>query len=375
MANRGGTMMEGEQIDHRVEEPEGLEQDGGSWGDCPVDELLIREEDRTVHDVIQRVGQKKYIMDPDFERDFIWPEARQSKLVESVIMRLPLPVFYLAEDSMGRRVVVDGLQRLSTLRRFVKDELRLLLPERKELHCKRFSDLPSKIQNRVEDCNLVFYVIDSKTPERARLDIFERVNSGEPLTRQQMRNSLFMGKATRFLREESRTEIFLNATGRGLDTRKMRDRELVNRFCAFQIIEVDGYRGDMDDFLAECLRKMNGMPDGDLASLSKTFRRGLANNVVLFGQHAFRRRVPGQARRGVLNASFWDVMSTGLSRYGEEQVEACAARLRRAVYRLLDHEEFKVSITEGPNDTRKVRHRFRVTREKFEEVLGASGER
>ena len=363
-------MMEGRQPDPRVEEPEGRDQDGGSWGDYPTDALLIRHENRTIHDIIQRIDQNKYVMDPDFQRDFIWPEHRQSKLIESVIMRIPLPVFYLAEDDMGRRVVVDGLQRLSTLRRFVKDELRLLLPDRKELHDRRFSDLSSRLQNRVEGCNLILYIIDSKTPEGVRLDIFERVNSGEPLTRQQMRNSLFMGKATRFLKEESRTGIFLSATGGGLDARKMRDRELVNRFCAFQIIEVDEYHGDMDDFLAECLRRMNGMSDGDLASRSREFRRGLANNVVVFGQHAFRKRGPGQDRRGVLNASFWDVMSTGLSRYGEERIEACAAPLREAVYRLLDDEEFNLSITSGPNDARKVRHRFRVTREKLGEVLG-----
>ena len=368
-------MMEGLQPDPGVEEPEGLGQAGGSWGDCPIDELLIRQENRTIYDVIERIGQKKYIMDPDFERDFIWPEPRQSKLIESVITRLPLPVFYLAEDRMGRGVVVDGLQRLSTLRRFVEDELRLLLPDRKELHGKRFSDLPSKIQNRVEDCNLILYVIDSKTPEHARLDIFERVNSGEPLTRQQMRNSLFMGKATRFLREEARTEIFLNATGGGLDTRKMRDRELVNRFCAFRILEVGGYGGDMDDFLAECLRRMNEMSVSGLASLSKTFRRGLANNVVVFGQHAFRRHAPGQDRGGVLNAPLWDVMTTELSRYSEERVEACTAPLRGAVDRLLDDEEFNVSMTDDPNDRGKVQHRFRVIRERFEWVLDASAER
>ena len=364
-------MMEGRESDPRIEEPEGLNQNGGSWGDYPTDALLIRHENRTIHDIIQRIDQNKYVMDPDFQRDFIWPEPRQSKLIESVLMRIPLPVFYLAEDNMGRRVVVDGLQRLSTLRRFVKDELRLLLPDRKELHDKRFSDLSSRLQNRVEDCNLIFYVVDSKTPERARLDIFERVNSGEPLTRQKMRNSLFMGKATRFLKEESRTETFLNATGGSLDARKMKDREFVNRFCAFQILEVDEYHGDMDGFLAECLRRMNGMSDADLASISKAFRRGLANNVVVFGQHAFRKHAPGQDRRGVLNASFWDVMSTGLSRYGEERIDAYAAPLREAVYRLLDDEEFNLSITSSPNDAKRVRHRFRVTREEFEEVLRA----
>ena len=362
--------MEERQFDPRMEEPEGLDHDGGSWGDYPIDDLLIRNENRTIHDVIRRIDKNNYVMDPDFQRDFIWPEDKQSKLIESVIMRIPLPVFYLAEDDMGRMVVVDGLQRLSTFHRFVKGELRLHLPRREELHGNRFSDLSARLQNRIEDSVLTFYIIGSKAPERVLLDFFERVNSGMPLTRQQMRNSLFMGKATLFLKNESKTEIFLTVTDGSLDAKTMRDREFVNRFCAFRILDLAEYRGDMDEFLASCLREMNKMTDDDLSLLSGEFHRGLANNFILFDRHAFRKHVPGQDRRSTLNASFWDVMSTGLSRYTEERVRACAEPLRTSIYQLLDDEEFNISISYGPNDPRKVRHRFRVTRQKFEEILG-----
>ena len=358
-------------IDSEDEDIEGLDDAGGSWGDYPLDDLLIRSESRTIYDVTRRIDQGNYVMDPDFQRDFIWPEDKQSKLIESVIMRIPLPVFYTAEDNKGRMVVVDGLQRLSTFIRFVGDELKLLLPDRNELHGKKFSDLEPKLQNRVEDCNLIFYIIDTKVPEQARLDIFERVNSGAPLTRQQMRNSLFMGYGTRFLKTESRTEIFRKATGGSLDSKKMRDREFVNRFCAFQILDLDGYHGDMDGFLANCLKKMNRSEESELSRLSDEFRRGLSNNFALFDRHAFRKHDPGQERRSVLNASFWDVMSTGLSRYAEDHVEACAEHLRQAIYGLLEDEEFNIAITYGPNDARKVRTRFRLVQKVFEEVLGA----
>ena len=126
-------------------------------------------------------------------------------------------------------------------------------------------------------------------PERARLDIFERVNGGVPLTRQQMRNSLFMGKATRFLKQEAQTDVFRKATGESLRTSTMRDREFVNRFCAFQILSVIGYRrDDMDEFLAESLRSMNRQSDDELSRLSYAFRRGLENNYLLFERNAFR---------------------------------------------------------------------------------------
>lgn len=355
-----------------VEEIEGLGGDeDAAWGDYPIDTVLIRNETRTVHDVVRRIEQGSFIMDPDFQRDFIWEEDRQSKLIESVLMRIPLPVFYLGEDDEGHLVVVDGLQRLSTFQRFINNELRLRLPHQPELDKKQFRDLSPKLQNRVEDCNLILYVIDAKVPERARLDIFDRVNSGAPLTRQQMRNCLFMGPATRFLKEESSTALFVRATGGSLNTKTMRDREFVNRFCAFQIVPLAEYKGDMDEFLAEALRRMNTFGSDDRAKLSRELRTSLANNYRVFGEHAFRKHTEGQARRSVLNASLWDVMSTGLSRRPEHVVEAAAENLRRAFYPLMEDDEFVKSITYGPNDVKKVRYRFQVAGEMFREVFGA----
>ena len=352
-------------------EIEGIQSGGASWGDYPLDELLIRHENRTVFEVIRRIERDSYVMDPDFQRDFIWGRDKQSRLIESAIMRIPLPVFYLAENDDGRMVVVDGLQRLTTFERFVHGKLCLNLPDRNELHRLRFSELPSKYQNRVEDCNLIFYIIDSNVPERARLDIFERVNGGVPLTRQQMRNSLFMGQSTRFLKAESRTEIFLKATGRALDARKMRDREFVNRFCAFEVLPVEEYRGDMDGFLASCLREMNRMPKSEISNLRQKFRRGLENNLILFGKHAFRKHVSRENSRAVLNASLWDVMSTGFSPYPKAMIINKADSVYKSIHELLKNEDFMNAITYGPNDRAKVRCRFEMSRTVIEEALGA----
>jgi len=352
-----------------VEEIEGLETRSDSWGDYPIDTPLIRSDTRTVHDVIRRIDQDNFVMDPEFQRDFIWVEAKQSKLIESVIMRIPLPVFYMAEDAEGKMVIVDGLQRLSTFHRFLKDELSLDLRNRPELHRKRFSELTPKVQNRVEDCNLTFYILDPKVPERARLDIFERVNGGEPLTRQQMRNSLYMGKATKFLKHESRSDIFIRATGRSLNSKTMRDREFVNRFCAFQLLDLDEYQGDMDMFLATCLRRMNEMNDSDLSLLRDRFRAGLENNFILFERHAFRKHSPEQQSRSVLNASLWDVMSTSLSGYSGERVSQCSEHLRSAFHDLLDDPSFDSAITLGTNSRKNVIQRFKMTRDRFQDIL------
>ena len=354
------------------EEIEGIDlEEEDSWGDYPLDTWLIRNESRTVHDVLRRMDQGQFVMDPDFQRDFIWDEEKQSKLIESVLMRIPLPVFYLAEDPQGRMVVVDGLQRLSTFKRFVTGRLKLKLRDQNELDGRLFPELSPKLQNRIEDCNLTLYVIDAKVPERARLDIFERVNSGVPLTRQQMRNSLYTGEGTRFLKEEAQSDLFLRVTGNSLRSSTMRDREFVNRFCGFQLLSLDDYRGDMDAFLAETLKRMNGLSRDELKKLATEFRNGLENNSLVFGEHAFRKHTSYQSRRSVINASLWDVMATGLSRFEPTLVESRARQLRAVFYVLMENDNFNQSITYGTNDSRRVRHRFRASSEMFQEVFGA----
>lgn len=359
-----------EQRTDATEEPEGIGEGDDPESDYPLDQVLIRNETRTVHDILRRMGQGRYIMDPDFQRDFVWDPIKQSKLIESVLMRIPLPVLYLAEDDKGDMIVVDGLQRLSTFRAFVDGNLRLRLKEKPELNGKSFYDLSAGLQNRIEDCNLILYVIDHNVPERAKLDIFERVNSGIPLTRQQMRNSLYNGEGTRFLKRETETPLFLKSTGGSLNKNTMRDREFVNRFCAFQLFPLDQYGGEMDEFLADALIKMKSMKAEDIDELSSQFQTALKNNFCVFGRHAFRKRQRDQEGRSVINASLWDVMTTGLSRIDTHTVSTHADALQEGFYRLMEDEDFKAAITYGTNATRRVTARFGIAKGLFKEVFG-----
>jgi len=116
---------------------------------------------------------------------------------------------------------------------------------------------------------------------------------------------------------------------------------------------------------------MNDLDALDLQRLSAEFRTCLSNNFNLFQKHAFRRHTAGDHRRSLLNASLWDVMTTGLSRYPEHLVETRADVLRPAFYALMRDEKFVWSITYGPNDVTRVRHRFGATKAMFQEVFGA----
>jgi len=210
-----------------AEDPEGVEDvSGGGWGDYPLDAVFVRTEQRTVGEVVSRIEKGRYILDPDFQRDFVWPNGKQSKLIESCVMRIPLPVFYVAEAPDGRIIVVDGLQRLTTFARFLGGELKLtgLVSAENagshELEGKTYDRLPLNLQERVADTQLTMYILDAKAPERARLDIFERVNSGAILTRQQMRNALYNGPATRWLKSAAEGAPFRIAAAGSLDSKQ-----------------------------------------------------------------------------------------------------------------------------------------------------------
>lgn len=352
--------------DSNFEEPEGVDDpiDTG-WGDYPLDAVFVRTEPRTVGDVVDRIDRQRYILDPDFQRDFVWQVPKQSKLIESCIMRIPLPVFYVAEAPDGRIIVVDGLQRLTTFYRFMNNQFRLTGlgsgdPDAKHpLEGKFFEDLSVTLQERVADTPLTMYILDAKAPERARLDIFERVNSGEPLTRQQMRNALYNGPATNWLKEAAASPIFRNATGRSLNARTMRDREAINRFCAFKLLRPNAYRGDMDTFLAQGLSALASASDDERKELRSQFDEAMSLNAALFGEHAFRKSLANgrYATRSVINISLFEVCAVAMAGLGSLDAEQ-RTYLRDAIIELLGDATFANAITYSTNSTRQVRERF-----------------
>ncbi len=349
----------------------------GWGGEYPLDAVFVRTESRNAVDIVRRIRDKRYDLNPDFQRDFVWPLDKQSRLIESCLMRIPLPVLYVAEAPDGRIIVVDGLQRLSTFHRFLDGEFKLTFSKGEDetkhpLDGKRFADLDTKLQERIEDTPLTLYILDSKAPERAKLDIFDRVNSGAPLTRQQMRNCLHNGPATRWLKEAARSETFLSATGESLDAQKMRDREAINRFCAFHLLGSKAYRsGDMDSFLAEVLTKMNKLSDMDLNILKDDFDKSMILNFNMFGQHAFRKSLagPSQGNRSVLNIALFDVCSVLLAKSDFSIVQARTKELQTLMRDLIEDKNFEHSITYSTNSRKQVALRFERMEAEFQKVL------
>ncbi len=354
------------------EQVEGLDiSESSGWGDYPLDSVFIRKEQRTVNEVIKRIEANRYILDPEFQRAFVWDLKKQSRLIESCLMRLPLPVFYVAEAKDGRIIVVDGLQRLTTFYRYLNDDFFLSklgdgredAPQENPLIGKKFSDLPLNLQERLEDTQLILYILDANAPERAKLDIFERVNGGVALTRQQMRNCLYSGEATKWLKKAAESASFVKATDRSLNQKTMRDREAINRFCAFKLLGVNEYKSDMDDFLARVLEKMNTCGKMGLDDLYDSFTRSMEINYKLFERHAFRKSLAAldqSAPRNPINISLFDVCSVLFTELEEKEVNNNSDNLRKELKKLLDDNCFNQSITSSTNSRNQVKTRYEL---------------
>ena len=345
----------------------------------PLDDVMVRSETRTVGDIVKRIEAGRYSMNPDFQRDFVWRPDKQSKLIESCVMRIPLPVLYVAEGEDGRITVVDGLQRLSTFQVFLNNKLRLTgLGKSHPLEGRRFNDLPINLQERVEDTQLTLYILDKNAPEAARLDIFDRVNSGIPLSRQQMRNALYNGKATRWLAQMADEAQFLSVTGGSLSRLTMRDREAINRFLSFYTIDWRNYNtGDIDTFLGQSLSDLNRQDNERIAYLSGVFLASMRRNEMLFGRHAFRKSLvettsderAAAAYRSVINISLFDVLAVFFVSIGDRDILENGDAIRTNIIALLANERFTHSITYSTNSTLQVQTRFRMMSEALSEWL------
>lgn len=254
---------------------------------------------------------------PEFQRNNVWKSSQMSELVESILMGIPIPVIYLFEDRDGNKQIVDGKQRITTIIDFQDDKFTLnglhVMPS---YNGKKFSTLPPKMRGAFEDYQLSFYIIQPPTPERVKYDIFDRVNrGGTQLTHQEMREALYMGKATdmlKYLREENGS--FLKATGNSIPEKRKKDTYLILRSVSFMLLwafsdrvkklnngKDISYKSDIDDFLASTMIFLNNKADEALIKdLEHRFLSSMDYIYDIMGSDGFRfAHEEGSSRRPI----------------------------------------------------------------------------
>ena len=223
-------------------------------------DIDIKTKPMSLDNIIKRLREEEIDLAPDFQRQGnLWPTEKQSQLIESILIKLPLPAFYFDGSDDNKWLVVDGLQRLSAIKNFVVDKTMALsgLEFLKKLEGFKFEDLPRAYQRQIEEAEIMAYIINPGTPEDVKFNIFKRINTGGlVLAAQEIRHALNQGVPAKFVAELANLHEFKQATGWVIATDRMLDREFVTRFIAFYINSPADYKPDLDTFMSKSMGQL-----------------------------------------------------------------------------------------------------------------------
>lgn len=338
--------------------------------------ITIDTKNPTIDLIMKRIDRGEIDLNPDFQRySGIWDRTRQSQLIESLLLRIPIPVFYMAADKEDRWQVVDGLQRLDTLKSFILTRSLTLhgMEYLKDFRGCTYERLPRPMQRRIDETQLSCHVIQPGTPPKVMFNVFKRINTGgKPLLPQEIRHAVNPGTAREFINALAKDDTFLEATDHSVKAKRMADRECVLRFVAFYR-HLKDYSGNLDEFLVTAMKRLNDTSNDDLMQLSRDFRNAMRLAVELFGTDAFRRpSTPRDTRRKLINKPLFESWSVNLANFREpvlrQRLIERREQVRSGFAELMADEEFEQSIGIATQVAKRVRTRFGRIRDLLQEI-------
>lgn len=331
------------------------------------EKIRIRTVNLTIDQIVSRLAHKEIILTPSFQRrPDIWKPVDKSRLIESLLLRIPIPVFYVAADEKEVWSVVDGLQRTSAIYRYIQNEFPLeYLEYLTGLRGHYHKDLSRPMQRRISETQLIVNVIEPGTPEEVMYNIFRRINTGGlKLNGQEIRHALNPGPVLNYLEELANSDEFLRATCRSISPKRMADEECILRFLAFHIDPWEEYSTySLDKYLGEAMRKINNMDESKRDRLSADFKKAMRAADDIFSWYAFRKRYSQQDWRRPINKALFESWSVGLARRSDKEIEILVNNKEKIVQDFIwemAYSDFEAAISASTGDPVKVRKRFQV---------------
>ena len=345
----------------------------------PFDMRSIRIESKSgnMNTLLSRLEHNEIDLFPDFQRlSNIWNKKNQSRLIESLMLQIPIPAFYFDGTNDEKWIVVDGLQRLTAIRNFVIDQTLELcnLEYLKEHEGKTFEKLPRPLRRAIKEADVVWYLIMPGTPENVKFDVFRRINTGGlPLSSQEIRHALNGKPVTDVIQELAENDIFLKATAYGISKKRMDDRECVTRFLVFSVFPPESYdNDDFDAFLNDGMHYLNKNPK-KLEYLKHRFLRAMQAAESIFENDAFRKRYFPDTGRFPINKALFESWSVNLDNCTDKELcilKQKKDRLKEAFMRLMnENNKFEKAITQGTGSISRVKCRFKEIHNLIQGVL------
>ncbi|MEG4576241.1 DUF262 domain-containing protein [Microcoleus sp. N3A4] len=340
------------------------------------DQINIFTREPTIEQLLRRINEEALDLAPDFQRHAnIWKEGAKSRLIESILIRIPLPAFYIDATDEDKWLVVDGLQRLSALKQFMSDKTLRLCGLEYLTNCegKTYDEIERRYQRRIQETQVTVYLIEKGTPPEVKYNIFKRINTGGlPMSPQELRHALNPGKATKFLAKLATSDEF-NKVTKLSDLRKMRmeDREFILGFLAFNITSYQDDRSEKRNlFLSKALYIINNMSELELQDIEKNFKKAMIAAWEIFGKTAFRKISKHQTKMFPINKALFEVWSVNLSLLSDEQLDILKQHKEQLIEKFINYvdsdREFLISISQAAE---KIEYRFRIIEKIIQEII------
>ena len=369
-------------FDDDAEEPESEVVSEG------IDKIYTDQADPEIDGLYQRWKRGKLDVQPDFQRYFVWDIIKSSRLLESALLDIPLPVIYLTEEPDGKIYVIDGQQRLTSFFAFIDG----LFPDKKgkpfkltglkvlkDYQGKQFSQLPEEIQDKIRYCKVRTITFKKESNPNLKFEIFERLNTGSvPLNTQELRNCIYRGKYNNLIKELAADKEFLELLGLKHSDRRMKDIELVLRFSSFYHSTHINYKSPIKNFLNNEIIRFQNLSDKDAEQLRNAFKNAVSIIKSLLGENAFKRYYKGNDsnpngywEKSRFNTSLFDILMDSFARADKNIVFGNLDAIREAFISLMTNDvEFIDAIEIGTSEERKVVRRFDKWRNLLQSVLG-----
>lgn len=350
--------------------------------------------------LLRRLKQGSLILNPDFQRNEVWTDVRKSQLIESILLEIPIPMFYVSADEEGNWTVVDGLQRISAFRDFILGKAYMKtknsddegngiklkgLEFLKNIEGCQMKKLPNNFYNRIMEAQFSLTIINPGTPDEVKRNVFKRINTGGvPLSPQEIRNALYGGRISSLLKKMSEMKSFKQATDNSIKSLRMEDKELLLRFLSFVIRDHPFYKKtqNIDTWLSDTMIIYNSFPSLDSRDIKRSISRGSVNvsdikvldestiisnfdiamsrATKLFGKHAFRKSYGTLRRRPINKCLFesWGVLLANMP--NDQYVRLCDHKKQFAAdySKLLDDNKFIIAISRDSMRQGSVAYRY-----------------
>ena len=385
--------MEEERKPNEIQETEELENYYDKDND---EELVLSEEserkiiwqakDFSIREFNSMVEDGDLILRPEYQRKFVMNRKLSSRLIESILMDVPIPVIYLAEEKNGTYSVIDGQQRLTSFISFIQgnfpdtnEDFNLAgLTVLSDLNKKSFSELDKSLQSKIKTTTLHTIIIKKESEEDIKFEIFERLNTGSiRLNEDEIRNTIYRGEYIKLLSELEDDDTFHKLVRKDNYKKRMTYRGMILRFFALSEKSYINYKPSMKQFCNRELKEYREMSSEKQKEYKERFRKSVDLVYTVFGDKAFRRYVPGdnEDKNGKwnttrINMSLFDIQMCGFVNYEKSQIIPKADEIRESMIDLMsNNEQFIDSIEIGTSQKKQLQKRFKIWFDKLDEIV------